>query len=75
MIVSCDRDNLFNTNEDFDYGGFRELQEAQTQQSTTATLFAYQFRDPGVYAFYLSTDVDKTMVKLRSPLSLQHLFI
>ena len=56
------RDNLFNTNEQFDYGGFRELMEAQSQTSTSATLFAYRFRDPGVYVFYLSTDVNKKFV-------------
>jgi hypothetical protein len=62
------RDNLYNTNEKFDYGGFRTLEEAQTQQSTTATLFAYQFKDPGVYAFYLSTNVDRTMVRDLNPI-------
>ena len=53
---------MYNTNEEFDYGGFRELLEAQAQLSTSSSLFAYQFSDPGVYAFYLSTDIYKKMV-------------
>ena len=57
------RDNLYNTNEQFDYGGFRELIEAQSQTSTSTTLFAYRFRDPGVYVFYLSSDVNKRIVR------------
>lgn len=35
---------------------------AATQTSTTATLMMYQFNDPGVYVFSLSTDVNKKMV-------------
>lgn len=55
-------DNLYNTNDQFDYGGFRELQELQTQAETKTTLFTYRFKDPGVYVFYVSSDVDKKMV-------------
>ena len=56
------RQNLYNTNDKFDYGGFRELQEAQSQAKTSTTLFTYRFKDPGVYVFYLSSNVDKKMV-------------
>ena len=58
-----DRNNLYNTNDQFDYGGFRALMEAQSQVATSTTLFAYKFTDPGVYAFYLSTDINKKMVR------------
>lgn len=57
------RNNLYNTNDNFDYGGFRALMEAQSQVATSTTLFAYKFTDPGVYAFYLSTDINKKMVR------------
>ncbi|WAR26198.1 hypothetical protein MAR_011902, partial [Mya arenaria] len=42
-----DRNNQFNTNSQFDYGGFRALAEAQARVGTSTTLFAYQFKDPG----------------------------
>ena len=58
------RNNLFNTNDQFDYGGFRTLVEAMTQTTSTATLFSYQFKDPGIYVFSLSTDANKKMVRL-----------
>ena len=54
--------NLYNTNDNFDYGGFRALVEAQAQLATSTTLFAYRFLDPGVYVFYLSTDINQKMV-------------
>ncbi|WAR11134.1 hypothetical protein MAR_036210 [Mya arenaria] len=44
-----DRNNLFNTNSQFDYGGFHALAEAQARVGTSTTLFAYQFKDPGTY--------------------------
>ena len=62
ILITSHRDNLYNTNDNFDYGGFRELIEAQSQTTTSATLFAYRFRDPGVYVFYLSSDVNKRFV-------------
>ena len=45
----------------FNLTGFRALLEAQSQVATSTTLFAYKFTDPGVYAFYLSTDINKKM--------------
>ena len=64
MTLPFARDNLYNTNDKFDYGGFRELMESQSQQSTATTLFAYRFKDPGSYVFYVSTDINKKMVRL-----------
>ena len=60
------RENLYNTNEQFDFGGFRELIEAQAQVQTSTSLFAYKFTDPGVYSFYLSSDVNKKFVSSRN---------
>lgn len=62
LTFFTDRNNLFNTNDQFDYGGFRSLVEAMTQTTSTATLFSYQFKDPGIYVFSLSTDANKKMV-------------
>lgn len=62
LDIYIDRNNLFNTNDQFDYGGFRTLVEAMTQTTSTATLFSYQFKDPGIYVFSLSTDANKKMV-------------
>jgi hypothetical protein len=60
------RDNLYNTNDKFDYGGFRELMEAQSQIQTATSLFAYRWTDPGAYVFYLSSDVNKKTVITKS---------
>ncbi|XP_013391352.1 uncharacterized protein LOC106159584 [Lingula anatina] len=56
-----DRNNLYNTNEKFDYGGFRQLAEAMSQAESLSTLFSYKFTDPGVYVFYLSSNINKKM--------------
>lgn len=53
-----DPNNLYSTNQNFDYGGFRNLQEAQ-QVGSTATLFSYRFTEPGIYSFTLSSDPNK----------------
>ena len=58
------RENLYNTNEKFDYGGFRELMEQMSQAQSASTIFTFRFNDPGVYAFYLSSDINQKMVKL-----------
>ena len=60
--ISC-RENLYNTNEKFDYGGFRELMEQMSQAQSASTLFTFRFNDPGVYAFYPSSDINQKMVK------------
>ena len=56
--------NLFNTNEQFDYGGFRELAELQSQVGTATSLFTYRFTEPGVYVFQLSSNSEKKMVSI-----------
>jgi len=51
-----DTNSLYNTNENFDYGGFRQLQEDQSLVSSQSTLFTYRFSDPGVYTFVHSSN-------------------
>ena len=50
------------------------MQEAQSQAKTSTTLFTYRFKDPGVYVFYLSSNVDKKMVSYLPFLVFVHLF-
>ena len=64
VLVFFFRNNLFNTNSQFDYGGFRALAEAQAQVGTSTTLFAYQFNDAGTYVFYSSANQYKKIVSL-----------
>ena len=56
-----DRDNLWNTNPDFDYGLFQSLNESQ-QLTGESRLFAFRFTVSGVFAFYLSNEPDRTIV-------------
>lgn len=56
-----DEDSLLNTNDEFDYGQFRQLVESQ-QTSGSASLFAYRFRSSGVYVFELSNNPNRKMV-------------
>ncbi|OAF64287.1 hypothetical protein A3Q56_08005, partial [Intoshia linei] len=56
-----DRDNIFNVNDHFDYGGFRNLINFHTILSTRSSLFAFRFNSPGAYVFHLSSDVTKKM--------------
>ena len=55
------RDSLLNSNPDFDYGQFEQL--AATQRAYgNVTLFAFTFRDAGVYAFTMSNNPDASML-------------
>lgn len=58
------RNNLLNTNEHFDYGGFRALSEAVRQMGTGSTVFAFRFADAGTYVFYLSSNPNKRLVSV-----------
>ncbi|ETE68440.1 Sushi, von Willebrand factor type A, EGF and pentraxin domain-containing protein 1, partial [Ophiophagus hannah] len=59
-----DVNNLYNTNQDFDWGAFRKLtEEMQLAPSYTSFFFfLYQFYDPGTYVFRLSSNQHKKMV-------------
>ena len=65
-----DRDNLFNTNLDFDRGLFLALEERQLQTGDI-TLFVFLFRESGVYAFHLSNNLNKRMYVSVLPTSSQ----
>ncbi|KAL8173605.1 UNVERIFIED_CONTAM: hypothetical protein K2H54_009676 [Gekko kuhli] len=58
-----DVNNLYNTNGEFDWGGFRSLAEEAKLASSShnALLFFYQFHDPGTFVFRLSSDQHKRM--------------
>lgn len=58
------RNNLLNTNEHFDYGGFRALAEAVRQMGTESTVFAFRFADAGTYVFHLSSNPNKRLVSV-----------
>lgn len=44
------KDSLLNTNPTFDYGAFRRLEQAM-KSTANVTMFAFTFREPGVYDF------------------------
>nr|XP_061828831.1 uncharacterized protein LOC133614686 [Nerophis lumbriciformis] len=54
-----DNDNLYNTNNDFDWGAFRKLKEELTLSWTPPSFFSLIFSQPGVYAFTLSSHPHK----------------
>ncbi|XP_060902571.1 uncharacterized protein si:dkey-103g5.4 [Labrus mixtus] len=56
-----DLDNLYNTNEDFDWGAFRRLEEELTLSWTPPSFFSVVFSQPGVYVFTLSSNQHKQM--------------
>ncbi|XP_064629300.1 uncharacterized protein LOC135488587 [Lineus longissimus] len=56
-----DRFNLYNSNYNFDAGDFERLNEVLPQTDTDMTVFTYQFKEPGTYVFYLSSDSHKKL--------------
>ncbi|CAG5113265.1 Oidioi.mRNA.OKI2018_I69.chr2.g7385.t1.cds [Oikopleura dioica] len=66
-----DETSLLNTNEDFDFGGFRLASEMLSIMDSVARVFAFRFDNPGTYVFYIAQpcndpggecEVDKTQV-------------
>ncbi len=55
-----DVDNLWNTNPDFDYGAYRQLNESQ-QLTSQSILFAFRFMESGVFSFFLSNDPNRNI--------------
>ena len=53
-----DPDSILNTNEDFDYGGFRRLDEIVGLQEGASELFTFAFESPGTYAFHMKNDTN-----------------
>nr|XP_034995790.1 uncharacterized protein LOC118097186 isoform X5 [Zootoca vivipara] len=58
-----DVNSLYNTNHEFDWGGFRSLAEEAklASGSDNFLLFFYQFHDPGTYVLRLSSNQHKRM--------------
>ncbi|XP_077775594.1 uncharacterized protein LOC114585855 [Podarcis muralis] len=58
-----DVNSLYNTNHEFDWGGFRSLAEEAklASGSDNFLLFLYQFHDPGTYVLRLSSNQHKRM--------------
>eukprot|EP00347_Sterkiella_histriomuscorum_P024400 403331247 len=52
------KDSILNTNKDFDYGQFLELQNT-IERGTVVNAFSYIFKDAGIYVFKQSTDASK----------------
>eukprot|EP00762_Andalucia_godoyi_P006917 ANDGO_08315.mRNA.1 Reticulocyte-binding protein 2 homolog a len=46
-----EKDSLYNTNPNFDYGAFRQLKDQLKDPLTTIATFAFTFNDRGVYVF------------------------
>ncbi|CDJ49027.1 hypothetical protein, conserved [Eimeria brunetti] len=55
------RNNLLNTNTQFDYGAFREL-DTDMKGAKQRILFLFTFKEPGLYVFGLNNDPDKILV-------------
>jgi hypothetical protein len=64
------KDSLINTNPDFDYGGFKILEDRLISQSAnsegedeeTLQYFAYSFTEAGTYHFADAAESEKTMI-------------
>jgi hypothetical protein len=57
-----DKDSLLNSNPDFDYGPFLELEEMIEDGGATISNFAYTFREAGRYAFVDADDTDNLLL-------------
>lgn len=53
-----DKDSLINTNDDFDYGTFKELERMLDSNSTNITTFAFTFTEAGIFDFVDNADND-----------------
>jgi hypothetical protein len=57
-----DKDSLINTNKNFDYGPFRELQRMIESNSSTITTFAFTFKSAGIFDFVDKANKDLHLV-------------
>lgn len=55
------KDSLLNTNDDFDYGAFRRLDEAM-RSSSNVSVFAFTFTEPGTYVFRSSESTSQRLI-------------
>lgn len=59
------RNNLYNTNAEFDWGDFRRLAEEVREASQKIFFFLFQFQHPGTYVLELSSNQHKKMVCIK----------
>lgn len=50
------KDHLYNDNQDFDYGAFRQLQFYIRDTNVNMSVFMHVFTDPGTYVFVDAQD-------------------
>jgi hypothetical protein len=59
------KSSLLNTNLDFDYGAFRNLDDVLVRSTMVLTSFIFTFAEPGTYVFRISSDPNQiTIVKV-----------
>ncbi len=56
------KDSILNTNPNFDYGQFLELQNTIEKGSKLVTAFSFVFSQPGVYVFQDSIQQSKVTI-------------
>lgn len=59
------RNNLYNTNAEFDWGDLRSLREEVREASQKFFFFLFQFQYPGTYVLQLSSNRHKRMVCIK----------
>lgn len=53
------KDHMYNTNQDFDYGSFRQLASFIKETNLTVSVFMHVFTDAGTYVFADAQDVER----------------
>ena len=56
------KDSILNTNQDFDYGPFKKLEDMILVQNITVQTFSYIFREKGIYVFENSLSGTVTVI-------------
>lgn len=64
FFTSALRNNLYNTNAEFDWGDLRSLRE-EVREAQQFLLFLFQFQRPGTYVLRLSSNRHKKMVCIK----------
>lgn len=59
------RNNLYNTNAEFDWGDLRSLREEVREASQKFLFFLFRFQSPGTYVLRLSSNRHKKMVCIK----------
>lgn len=60
-VPTYDKDNLLNTNDNFDFGYFKEIASAAVN-SSSLQVFVFSFTEPGIYVLVDSADAAKYTV-------------